>query len=118
MTKTKDEGGRMPGRGRSSQGWMLAGLLTVTTAMAGMAGAAFASGQDMQRMHGEQAAMDPASMDRHFDEMIGKILPDATAEQKARLKPIFASFHADMHALHAGFGEAHGRMLELVQQPR
>ena len=119
MTQHDDETGK--GRKRLSQGWLLAGVLVLTAGVAGAAGAGVASVHGLHGMHamihGGQSHMDPAAMDAHFDEMIGQVLPDATPQQKVKLKAIVGSFHADMHALHASFGQAHERLLALFQQP-
>jgi Spy/CpxP family protein refolding chaperone len=101
------------GTRRSGMGLMLAGLLAATTAATTIAYAAVDEGHKPGH-----AAMDPAAMDRHLEEMIGKMLPDATPEQRSKLIEKMRAFHGDMQAFHTGMKETHARMLDLVQQPR
>ncbi len=117
MTQQNDE--TTPPRKGLGQGWKLVGLLAVTAGLAGVAGAGLANGQVMHAMHAMHGGMqsDPSAMEQHFDEMIGTILPDATPQQKARLKEIMQSAHADLHGLHSGLGEAHAQMLDLLARP-
>jgi periplasmic protein CpxP/Spy len=103
--------------------WMLAAVLAVTAGTAGLAGAAWAQGAQAvhgthgMHGHGSMAAMDPAAMDAHFDEMVASLLPDGTAEQKARLKTIAKAVHADIGAVHAQFPQAHQRAHDLLLRP-
>jgi Spy/CpxP family protein refolding chaperone len=93
---------------------VLACLLAVTAGTAAMAGAGLASaGPALHRLHSHGAAF----TDAHFDKMFAEILPDGTAAQKARLKVIAKSIHADLGALHAQFGPAHQRAHALLLQP-
>lgn len=100
--------------------WVLAGVLAVTAGTAGLAGAGLAqTGQAMHGMHGHggMMAMDPAAMDAHFDKMIAEMVPDGTPDQKARLKAIAKTVHADLGAVHAQFRQAHQRAHELLLRP-
>jgi Spy/CpxP family protein refolding chaperone len=100
------------------RGWVLAGLLAFTAGTAGVAGAALAQGgQAMHVMHGHGGATDPAAMDAHFDKMIAQMLPDGTPEQKARLKAIARSVHADLGGVHVQFGQTHARAHNMLLQP-
>jgi protein CpxP len=117
MFRNKDEAATQ-NRQRRGSGWMLAGLIVAATATGGLAGAAMADGRALQAMHGiGQAPADPAAMNAHFDAVIARILPDATAEQKAGLKAVATAFHANLRTVHSGLGHAHGEMLALVRQP-
>jgi Spy/CpxP family protein refolding chaperone len=118
MKYRKVEGAGISGRGRRGPGWMLAALLAFAAATSATVGGAVAAGHDMPKQAVGHAAMDPAAMDRHFEAMMGKILPDLTLEQKTRLRENVRAFHAGMQALHAGSGKAHAQLLDLVQQPR
>lgn len=103
--------------GYFGRGWMLAGLLAATAGTAGLAGAGWAQGGPAlhgMRGHSGTTAMDPAAMGAHFDKMIASMLPDATAQQKARLKTIATSVHVDISAVHAQFPQAHQRAHELL----
>jgi Spy/CpxP family protein refolding chaperone len=96
---------------------MLAGLLAITAGASGLTGAAIAQGGNaMHRMHGGHGG-DPAAMDAHLDQMLTRMLPDATAEQKARLKAIAGPLHADLGAVHAQFQQAHARAHMLLLAP-
>lgn len=101
---------------------MLAAVLAFTAGTAGLAGAGLAqSGHamaGMHMMHGMHGgAMDPAAMDAHVDAMLASMVPDATADQKTRLKAAAKAIHADMGAVHAQFGEAHERLHALLLAP-
>jgi len=99
--------------------WMLAGVLAFTAATAGLAGAGLAqSGHGMAGMHMMHAMHgDPAAMDAHIDAMLSKMVPDATADQTARLKAAAKGIHADMAAMHAQFDQAHQRLHALLLAP-
>jgi Spy/CpxP family protein refolding chaperone len=97
---------------------MLAGLLAVTAGAAGVTGAAIAQGGGAgQMMHGGHGN-DPAAMDAHFDKMIAAMLPDATPEQKRRLKAIAGPIHADLGTVHGGLRQTHERVHDLLLAPR
>jgi periplasmic protein CpxP/Spy len=97
--------------------WMLTALLAVTAGTAAIAGASLASaGQTLHGMHGHNGMTDSATIDAHFDKMFTEFLPDGTAEQKARLKVIAKSVHADLGAVHARFGPVHQRAHALLLQ--
>jgi protein CpxP len=103
------------------RGWMLVALLGVTAGTAGVAGAALAEGGGMmQAMHhltSHGMPMDAAAMDAHFEKSIAELVPDATPEQKTRLKAITAAVHADMASMHDQFGEVHQRAHSLLLAP-
>ena len=96
--------------------WVTAALLAATAGTAGFAGAAVAQqGGPMHALHGHaMGSMSPADMDAQFDSHIAALLPDATPEQKARLKTIAATFHAELGAVHGQFREAHSRAPALL----
>ena len=91
---------------------VVAALGTTGVAGASMAGDAFGD------MHGGgRHAIDPASAAKHIDQMIEKIAPDATAQQKARLAEIAKSAFADLQPVHAQLRDAHKRAHDLLMQP-
>lgn len=97
---------------------MVAALLAATAGTAGFAGAALAQqGGAMHAMHGGHGMMDPAEMGAQFDRHIAEMVPDATDEQKARLKALAASFHGELGAFHSQLREAHGRAHALLLGP-
>jgi protein CpxP len=103
--------------------WMLFGLLSVTAGTAGVGGAALASGggmlQAMHHMAGHHdGPMDPAAMDAHFEKHLAEMVPDATPEQKARLKTLAARVHTEMGTIHGAFGETHLRAHALLLGPK
>jgi protein CpxP len=106
--------------GNFGRGWMLAGLLALA-AGAGAAGTALAQQSGaMEMMHGmagHHGAMDPAAMEAQFDRHLAEMVPDATADQKARLKAIAVRVHTDMHAVHAQLGDAHRSAHALLLGP-
>lgn len=99
--------------------WMLAAALAFTAGAAGLAGAGLAQGAQgmagMHMMHGMHG--DPAAMDAHVDAMLTTMVPDATDEQKARLKAAAKGIHADMAALHAQLDQSHQRLHALLLAP-
>ena len=96
---------------------MLAGLLAITAGTAAIAGASLASaGPTLHGMHGHNGMTDSATIDAHFDKMFTELLPDGTAEQKARLKVIAKSVHADLGTVHAQFSPVHQRAHALLLQ--
>ena len=99
---------------------MMAALLAATAGTAGLAGAALAQqGGAMHAMHGGSghAMMDPAEMGVQFDRHIAEMVPDATDEQKTRLKALAASFHTELGAFHSQLRDAHGRAHALLLGP-
>ena len=107
--------------GNFGGGWILAGLLAIAAGGGGVAGTALAAhGGAMEMMHnmaGHHGGMDPAAMEAHLDQHIAEMVPDATAEQKARLKAIAGRVHADMGAFHRQLHDAHGRAHALLLGP-
>src|SRR3569623_2403800 len=97
--------------GSLGRGWLLAGMLAGTAGGAGLAGAALAQhGGAMAAMHGHaMASMDPAAMDARFESHLAEMVPDATPDQKARLKAIATRVHAALGAIPAQMGETHRR---------
>lgn len=98
--------------------WALAGVLAFTAGTAGLAGAGLAQGGQgmagMHMMHGMHG--DPAAMDAHINAMLAMV-PDATDDQKARLKAAVQGIHADMAAVHAQLGQSHQRLHALLLAP-
>ncbi len=102
----------------SGRRWILAAALVAAVGAAGLAGASYAD-EGLAGMHGggHHHAMDPASVAKHIDKMIDKVAPDATAQQKARLKEIATAAFADLKPVHAQLRDAHKRVHELLMQP-
>jgi protein CpxP len=100
---------------------MLAGLLAFTAGTAGVAGAAL--GQGGHAMHGTHAGpghggmTDPAAMNAHFDAMVARMLPDATPEQRERLRTIARALHGDIGSVHAQFRQAHAQAHAMLLGP-
>ncbi len=75
-------------------------------------------GHGMHGHHGmDMDQMDPAAMSQHLDGMIAHIAPDATADQKARLKSIGMAAFKDLKPLHQAMADSHQKMHELLKQP-
>lgn len=101
--------------------WMLAAALIAAVGASGLAGASYA-GEPMAGMRGGHGgaghhAMDPARAARHIDRMIAKIAPEATAQQKARLKEIATAAFADLQPLRAEMRATRKRVHELLMAP-
>lgn len=104
--------------GKWGRGWMLAGGLAIAV---GLGGVALAESGQMRVMHGMPGhgmmmSGDPAAMEAHFDKMLAAMVPDATPEQKTRLKAIAQGVHGDLAAVHAQFGKAHQRAHDILLQ--
>lgn len=101
----------------AGQRWILVAAVIAALGATGMAGASFAS-DAMGGMHGARHhAITPANATKHIDKMIGKIAPDATAQQKARLADIAKSAFSDLQPAHTQLHDAHKRAHELLMQP-
>ena len=103
-----------------SRRWIMAMLIagSVTAAAGGSARIASAAQAVMAHHGGQHGAMDPAAMDRHVAEMVDRVLPDGTPEQKARLAALVRSAHAEMAPAHEQLRQAHERARQLLMQPR
>lgn len=101
--------------------WLLAVALVAGVGATGLAGASYA-GEAMAGMHGGHGggrhhAMDPAKAARHLERMIAKAAPDATPEQKVRLKEIGTAALADLKPLRAELRATHKRAHALLTSP-
>jgi Spy/CpxP family protein refolding chaperone len=107
-----------PGRSRR---WVIAGLIVAGAAAAAAGGGArlAAAAQSIADHHhmGAHGAMDPAEMERHLNAMVDHVLPDGTAEQKARLAALIRSAHAEIGPWHQQLHQAHERAHALLMQP-
>jgi protein CpxP len=101
--------------------WLIAAALVGAVGATGLAGASYAGEGGFAGMHGGHGrgghAMDPAKAAEHIDRMIARIAPDATAQQKARLKEIATSAFADLKPVHAQLREAHQKVHALLMAP-
>ncbi|MBV9884201.1 MAG: periplasmic heavy metal sensor [Sphingomonadaceae bacterium] len=97
----------------------VAGLIVGMAMATAFGGVRLAGAQGMMGHHGmgAHAAMDPAEMNRHVDALVDEVLPDGSAEQKARLAGIVRSAHADIAPFHRQLHQAHARAQELLMQP-
>ena len=96
---------------------VVAGLIVAMAATTAFGGIRLAAAQGMHHGMGAHAAMDPAEMNRHVDALVDQVLPDGSAEQKARLAGIIRSAHADLAPFHQQLHQAHARAHELLMQP-
>ena len=103
-----------------SRRWVMAALVAGSVAAAAGGGARIATAAQAVMAHhgGHHGAMDPAEADRHIGEMVDRILPDGTPEQKTRLAALVRSAHAEMAPVHEQFRQAHERAQQLLMQPR
>jgi protein CpxP len=101
---------------RTKRRWLMAAALAVAAAAAG---AGFANGAGLPGHHGHAGlmALDPAALDAHIDKMVGKLAPDASPDQKARLAAIAKAALADLRPAHAQLRQAHARAHELLTAP-
>lgn len=110
------------GRGPTlrSRRWLMAVLAagTVAAAVGGTARIASAAQTAMAHHGGQHGAMDPAAAERHVGEMVDRVLPDGTPDQKTRLAALIRSAHAEMAPVHAQLRQAHERARQLLMQPR
>lgn len=103
---------------RSGRRWMIAAALVAAIGATGAAGVSMAA-EGFGGMHGRghHGPVDAATAAKHIDKMIGKIAPDATAQQKARLAEIAKSAFTDLQPMHAQLRDAHKRAHELLMAP-
>jgi Spy/CpxP family protein refolding chaperone len=119
MTPNEDSNLDSPAGPRRSRRWLLAGLLVAAAGTTAIGGARLALAQGMAGHHmAGHGAMDPAEMERHVGELVDHVLPDGTAEQKARLAGIIRSAHGDFATFHAQLRQAHERAHALLMQPQ
>ncbi len=79
--------------------WIVAGLLAIAVGAAAVTGGVSAR-EAIGGMHGQHGPMDPAAMEKHINAMVDKVLPDGTADQKARLNAIASAALADLKPVH------------------
>src|SRR5689334_15676501 len=103
---------------RRSRRLVVAGLIVAMAATTAFGGIRLAAAQAMHHGMGAHAAMDPAEMSRHVDALVDEVLPDGSAEQKARLAGIIRSAHADIAPFHQQLHQADARAHALLMQPR
>jgi protein CpxP len=103
-----------------SRRWVMAALIAGSVAAAAGGGARIASAAQAVMAHhgGHHGAMDPAEANRHIGEMVDRVLPDGTPDQKTRLAALVRSAHAEMAPFHAQLRQAHERAMQLLMQPR
>jgi len=103
-----------------SRRWIMAALVGGSIAAATAGGARIASAAQAAMGHhgGQHGAMDPAAADRHVGEIVDRVLPDGTPDQKTRLAALIRSAHAEMAPVHEQLRQAHERARELLMQPR
>ncbi|HYD81183.1 MAG TPA: Spy/CpxP family protein refolding chaperone [Paucimonas sp.] len=86
---------------RGGRRWIIGGMIAAVAAASSIAGISYANeghGWGMHR-HGMHATMDPAEAAERIEHMISRIVPDASADQKARLGEIFKAAIADLRPL-------------------
>ena len=115
--ETADSGQPQAGSARRRR-WGMASLIVIVGAVS-IGGATLAGAvQNMVGHHGGGHAMNPAEMEQHLNALVDNILPEGSADQKARLAAIIRSAHADMAPFHAQLQQAHQRAHALLMQPR
>lgn len=88
--------------------WIAAALLAVATATAG---AAVAGGFGMHHGHGG------GNIAQHIERMVSHVLPNGSAEQKARLSEIAKACAEDMKPLHQQLRDGHKQAVQILSQP-
>ncbi|MES2150082.1 MAG: periplasmic heavy metal sensor [Pseudomonadota bacterium] len=108
-----------PTPSRGPRRWLIAGALVLCVGAMAAAGASMAGDGLGMGLHGHRghAQMDPASMARHVDQMVERVLADGTPAQKARLAAIAKSAYADLLPMHAELKAAHTRAHDLLTAP-
>ena len=96
--------------------WIVAGVLAIAVGAAAVTGAVSAR-EAIGGMHGHHGPMDAAAMEKHINAMVDKVLPDGTADQKARLNAIASAAMADLKPMHMQMREAHGQAVKLLSAP-
>lgn len=120
--ETQDDSTFDPNEARNlrSRRWIMAALIggSIVAATAGGARIASAAQAVVGHHGGHHGAMDPAAADRHIGEMVDRVLPDGTPDQKTRLAALIRSAHAEMGPVHEQLRQAHERAHQLLMQPR
>ena len=100
--------------------WLIAVALVAGVGATFLAGTSHA-GEAMAGMHGGHGgrhhAMDPAKAARHLERMIAKAAPDATPEQKVRLREIGTAAFVDLKPLRAELRATRKRAHALLMAP-
>ena len=113
----RQHGARHTGRRR----WLLAGVLALAAGVAAFGTSSYASDladwHAQHGMHGMHGQMDPATMDKRIDAMIGKVLADGSAEQKAKVTAICKAAMSELRPLHEQLREGHARAVKLLSAP-
>jgi Spy/CpxP family protein refolding chaperone len=119
MRRDHEEDDTAPASGpRPTRRLAIAGLIVGMAMATAFGGIRLAGAQGMgHHGMGAHAAMDPAEMNRHVDAMVDEVMPEGSAEQKARLAGIIRSAHADIGPMHRQLHQAHARAQELLMQP-
>lgn len=105
-----------PQKKHTGRGWIIAAVLTLAVGATGAAGA-MAGGFGFHHGPGHHGKIDPANAAKHIDKMVQRIIPDGTAQQKARLAEIGKAAFADLLPMHAQFRDAHRKAHELLMAP-
>jgi protein CpxP len=98
---------------------VMAGLLSFASAghaQESAAGQTPAVQTEQGKHHGEHRKMDPAKAAKRFDRMINRLVPDATPEQKTKLKAIAKSAFEDLRPLREKSRAAHAESMKLLAQ--
>lgn len=106
-------------RPRRARRWVKAGIAAAVVGALTFAGISFAGnaggchGRFGMAMHGNS---DPATMAKHIDRMVNRMLADGTAEQKAKVSAIAKAAMNDLRPLRALHQEAREKALKLLTQ--
>lgn len=99
--------------------WMIAALLAVASAAAGLGianGAPSLPAAARAAAHGHMA-MSPEAMDAHIDKMVEQCAANASPDQKMRLAAIAKAAAADLRPVHQQFAAEHARAHALLMAP-
>ncbi|GGI19802.1 Spy/CpxP family protein refolding chaperone [Oxalicibacterium faecigallinarum] len=74
--------------------------------------------QQKQERHGDRdERMSPEKAEKRFDRMLERLVPDASAEQKTKLKAISQSAFKELHPLHEKARDAREQRMKLLSAP-
>jgi protein CpxP len=104
--------------------WAMAGIAAMMIGAFSVAGVSYADdtttppASAQAPHHGmRHGPMDPATAEKRIDRMVERIVPDASAEQKAKISGIFKAAAKDMRPLREQHRAAHQQAIKILSQP-
>ncbi len=100
----------------STKRWIIGAIAASLLALTAVAGTSYANEGGMHHGRGHMSA-DPATMDKHIDAMVNRMLANGTDAQRAKVSTIAKAAAADLRPMHAQLREGHQKAAKLLAQP-